>query len=116
MLSECISPKITGSLYSIRLPSLVCDFFEVTTTIGEGSGELLNRLPAGSQELILADAGYCSVAGIDYVRQHGADVLIRVNPQSFVAYSAYGRRIALLPQLRTLSKAGQFGEWPRMAV
>jgi Transposase DDE domain len=98
-------------LYSIRLPSLVCDFFEVKATIGEGSGESLNRLPVGPHELILADAGYCSVAGIEYVWQHGADVLVRVNPQSFVAYSAYGRRISLLPRLRTLSKVGQFGEW-----
>jgi len=105
----------TGSqcriLYSIRLPSLVCDFFEVTATIGEGSGESLNRLPVGPHELILADAGYCSIAGIEYVWQHGADVLVRVNPQSFVAYSACGRRISLLPRLRTLSKAGQFAEW-----
>jgi hypothetical protein len=98
-------------LYSIGLPSLVCDFFEVTATIGEGSGESLNRLPVNPHELILADAGYCSVAGIEYVRQHGADVLVRVNPQSFVAYSAYGRRIPLLSRLRTLSKVGQFGEW-----
>jgi hypothetical protein len=105
----------TGSqwriLYSIRLPSLVCDFFEVTTTIGEGSGESLNRLPVGPHELILADAGYCSVAGIEYVWQHGADVLVRVNPQSFVAYSTCGRRISLLQRLRTLSKVGQLGEW-----
>jgi hypothetical protein len=109
-------PGKTGSqwriLYSIRLPSLVCDFFEVTATIGEGSGESLNRLPMRPHELILADAGYCSVAGIEYVWQHGADVLVRVNPQSFVAYSACGRRIALLPRLRTLSKVGEFGEWP----
>jgi Transposase DDE domain len=108
-------PSKTGSqwriLYSIRLPRLVCDFFEVTATIGEGSGESLNRLPVGPRDLILADAGYCSVAGIEYVWQHGADVLVRVNPQSFVAYSAYGRRISLLPRLRTLSKVGQFGEW-----
>ncbi len=108
-------PGKTGSqwriLYSIRVPSLLCDFFEVTATIGEGSGESLNRLPVGPQELILADAGYCSVAGIEYVWKHGADVLVRVNPQSFVAYSAYGRRFSLLPRLRTLSKVGQFGEW-----
>ena len=45
-------------------------------------------------------------------RRHGADVLVRVNPQSFVAYSAYGRRISLLPRLRTLLKVGQVGEWP----
>src|ERR1700730_11705804 len=108
-------PGKTGSqwriLYSIRLPSLMCDFFEVTPTIGEGCGESLNRLPVGPHELILADAGYCSVAGIEYICRHGADVLVRVNPQSFVAYSASGRRILLLPRLRTLSKAGQFGEW-----
>ncbi len=108
-------PGKTGSqwriLYSIRLPSLVCDFFEVTATMGEGSGESLNRLPVGPHELILADAGYCSIAGIEYVWQHGADVLVRVNPQSFVAYSACGRRISLLARLRTLSRVGQVGEW-----
>ena len=108
-------PGKTGSqwriLYSIRLPSLACDFFEVTATIGEGSGESLNRLPVGPHELILADAGYCSVAGIEYVWQQGADVLVRVNPQSFVAYSTSGRRISLLQRLRTLSQVGQFGEW-----
>jgi hypothetical protein len=108
-------PGKTGSqwriLYSIRLPSLVCDFFEVTTTIGEGCGESLNRLPVGRHELILADAAYCSIAGIEYVWQRGADVLVRVNPQSFVAYSAHGRRISLLPRLCTLSKVGQSGEW-----
>ena len=65
----------------------MCDFFEVTATIGEGSGESLSRLPVGPHELILADAGYCSVAGIEYVWQQGADVLVRVNPQTFVAYS-----------------------------
>ena len=83
----------------------------MTATIGAGSGESLNRLPVGPHELILADAGYCSVAGIEYVWQHGADVLVRINPQTFVAYSAYGRRISLLPRLRTLLKVGQFGEW-----
>jgi len=118
-------PGKTGSqwriLYSIRLPSLVCDFFEVMATIGEGSGESLNRLPVSPHELILADAGYCSIAGIEYVWQHGADVLVRVNPQSFVAYAASGRRISLLPRLRTLSKVGQLGvadclAWSRFSV
>lgn len=71
----------------------------------------MNRLPVVPHELILADAGYCSIAGIEYVLQRGADVLIRVNPQSFVAYSSHGRRISLLPRLQTLSKAGQYGEW-----
>jgi Transposase DDE domain len=108
-------PGKTGSqwriLYGLRLPSLLCDFFEVTATIGARSGESLNRLPVGPHELILADAGYCSVAGIEYVWQHGADILVRINPQTFVAYSASSRRISLLPRLRTLSRVGQVGEW-----
>ena len=108
-------PGKTGSqwriLYSIRLSSLECDFFEVTATIGEGSGESLCRLPVIQQELILADAGYCSVAGIEYVWQKGADALVRVNPQSFVAYSVCGKRICLLSRLRSLSKVGRLGEW-----
>jgi hypothetical protein len=108
-------PGKTGSqwriLYGLRLPSLLCDFFEMTATIGARSGESLNRLPVGPHELILADAGYCSVAGIEYVWQHGADILVRINPQTFVAYSASSRRISLLPRLRTLSGVGQVGEW-----
>jgi hypothetical protein len=98
-------------LYSLQLPSLICDFLEVTASGGEGNGESLNRLPVGRQELILADAGYCSIAGIEYVQKRGADVLVRVNPQAFVAYSSQGKRFTLSTQLRRLSKAGQVGEW-----
>jgi hypothetical protein len=105
-------PGRTGSqwriLYSIQLPSLRCDYFDVTATCGEGSGESLNRLPVLPHELILADAGYCSITGIEHVQP---EVLVRVNPQSFVAYSPNGRRISLLPRLRTLAKEGQYGEW-----
>ena len=84
----------------------MCDFFEVTAAIGEGSGESLNRLPVGPHELILADAGYCSIAGIEYVWQHGADVLVRVNPQSFVAYSAYG---SVSPSFRDYAPCPRWG-------
>ncbi len=108
-------PGKTGSqwriLYSLQLPSLMCDFLEVTASDGEGNGESLNRLSVARHELILADAGYCSVAGIEYVQQRGADVLVRVNPQAFVAYSHLGKRFALLTRLRGLSQTGQVGEW-----
>jgi hypothetical protein len=62
---------------------------EIAITIGEGSEESLSRLPVGPHELILADVGYWSVVGIEYVRQHSADVLVRVDPQSFVFYSTH---------------------------
>ncbi len=78
-------PGKTGSqwrsFYSLQLPSLMCDFVEVTTSRGEGNGESLNRLSVARHELILADAGYCSIAGIEHVWQGGGDVLFRINPQ-----------------------------------
>ncbi len=69
-------PGRTGSqwriLYSLQLPNLRCDYFEVTATLGEGSGESLNRLSVHPQEIILADAGYCSISGIEHVHRRGA--------------------------------------------
>ena len=71
-----------------------------------------NRLPVGPHEQIVADAGYCSVAGVEYVHHRGADVLVRINPQSFVAFSAKGARVALSARLQGLSRAGRTGQWP----
>ena len=111
-------PGKTGSqwriLYSIRLPSLVCDFFEVTATIGEGTGESFSRLPVGPHELIVADAGYCSIAGIEYVQQHGADVLVRVNPQSFRRVLRTGQTHLSSSTIANTAHSravGQSGEW-----
>jgi hypothetical protein len=108
-------PGKTGSqwriLYSLHLPALNCDFFEIGATEGEGTGESFRRLPIGPQELVLGDAGYWSTAGIEFVRSRKADVLVRVNPQSFVAYGPQGRRVGLLSRLRTIRQAGEIGEW-----
>ena len=109
-------PSKTGSqwriLYSIQLPDLVCDFFEMTSTRGQGNGESFRRLPVRPGELIIGDAGYWSAAGIEFVQQRDADVLVRVNPQSFVAFSPADKRVELLSLVRTLSQPGQIGEWP----
>ena len=109
-------PGKTGSqwriLYSIQLPALVCDFFDMTSTRGQGNGESFRRLPVRPGELIVGDAGYWSGAGIESVQQRGADVLVRVNPQTFVAESPAGKRVDLLGLVGTLSQSGQVGEWP----
>jgi hypothetical protein len=53
-------PGKTGSqwriLYTIGLPELECDFFEMTAAEGAGNGESLTRIPAKRGELILGDA------------------------------------------------------------
>ena len=66
--------------------------------------------PIEAQELVLGDAGYWSTAGIEFVRSRKADVLVRVNPQSFLAYGPQGRRVALLSRLRAIRQPGEIGE------
>jgi len=108
-------PGKTGSqwrlLYSLQLPSLECDFFDLTSDTGPGTGESLARVPLQRGDLVLADAGYCSVAGVDAVVQHGADVVVRVNPHRLPLHGPTGLRISLLTRLRELTKPGQAGEW-----
>src|ERR1700690_729053 len=109
-------PGKTGSqwrvLYSLQLPDLACDFFQISPAEGAGNGESFTRLPVRKGDLILGDAAYCSAGGIRSVCQSGGDVLVRVNPSTFVAYSVQGRRLGLLTRLRGLSEAGLIGDWP----
>jgi hypothetical protein len=109
-------PGKTGSqwrmLYSLQLPSLECDFFDLTSDTGPGTGETLARLPVLRNDLVLADAGYCSVSGIYAVKQQEADIVVRINPTNFPFYGPTGRKRSLLTRLRRISKPGQTGEWP----
>lgn len=111
-------PGKTGSqwrvVYSMRLPDLRCDYFDVTATSGSGTGESLTRVPVAKGDLILADAGYCSSAGIQSVAGQGGDVLLRINPQTFRAIGERGRSFELLSRLRKLHAAGDIGQWQVM--
>src|SRR6516165_1935158 len=108
-------PGKTGSqwriLYSLQLPGLGCDFFDISATEGEGTGESFRRVPLGQQDLVLGDAAYWSTAAIEFVQSRRADVLVRVNPQTFVAYGARGHRLGLLARLRSIREPGQIGDW-----
>jgi hypothetical protein len=108
-------PGKTGSqwriLYSIQLPELRCDFFELTPTVGAGNGESFARVPVGKGDLLLGDAGYGSAPGIESVVARGGDVLVRINPQALVLEDRQGRNFPLLRKLQELKAAGQVGEW-----
>lgn len=108
-------PGKTGSqwriVYGIRLPDLRCDYFELTASSGRGTGETLTRVPVMPDDLILADAGYCSMAGIQSVARRGAAVVVRINPQNFPAQDGRGRSFGLLQHLQTLSTAGATAAW-----
>jgi len=93
--------------YVLQLPSLTCDFFEVTDP---GGGETYKRLPVEQGDLILADRGYAHRAGVAHVMDAGGDVLVRLNGTNFPLMD--GERAVNLPQyLRSLS-GFEPGEWP----
>jgi hypothetical protein len=92
--------------YSIRLPELICDHYELTG--GEG-GEKLGRFHFIKGDLVLADRGYSHRAGAARVLDSGADLLLRWAP-STLPVQAGGKAFDLLGALRRLPGLG-VGEW-----
>lgn len=93
--------------YSIRLPELVCDHYELTDNTG---GEKLGRFHFTKDDLILADRGYSHRAGAAKVLDRGAALLLRWNPAVLPVQAVGAKEFDLLGELRRLPKRGA-GEW-----
>jgi uncharacterized protein YegP (UPF0339 family) len=104
-------PGATGSSwrlhYSIRLPELICDHYELTDLHG---GESLGRFEFHEKELILADRGYCHWAGAAKVIDSGAHILMRWHTKSFPLYDGDCKPLNVLKHVSHLSKRTA-GEW-----
>jgi len=109
-------PGPTGSQwrihYSLRLPSLECDHFVLTSTRGAGTAEGFANFPFQARELVLADAGYSHPRGIQVIREHGAEVCVRLNPHALPLYNEAGERLHLPTTLAALDRVGEAAEWP----
>ncbi len=99
-------PGQSGSLwrihYSVRLPSLCCDFFRVT---GPGSGEPLTQFPIRAGDHVLADRCYARAPGIVHVASAGGYVAVRVNTPALALETADGEPLDLLAHVRSLRRA-----------
>lgn len=108
-------PGKTGSQwrihYSLRLPTLECDHFDLTSTRGVGAGERFGRFRFRVGELVLADAGYCHPAGIAAVVAARADVCVRLSPRSLPVFDPQHKPFPLLKRLARLRKAGALADW-----
>jgi hypothetical protein len=93
--------------YSVRLPELTCDHYELTDAQG---GEKLGRYEFAPGELVLVDRGYSHRAGVAHLLEAGAEVVGRWNPGGFPLEDLHGRSLEPLPRLRPL-KDQQIGEW-----
>jgi hypothetical protein len=93
--------------YTVRLPTLACDFVSVTSVRG---GETLCRIPVRPGEVILADRGYSHRGGVAWVLSQGAHVIVRHQGANFPLLQLKGGNFELLPKLRGLS-GHQPGGW-----
>jgi hypothetical protein len=95
--------------YSIRLPEMRCDFYELTDVRG---GETYKRLPVERGDIILADRGYCHREGVAHVLLSQGDAIVRLSSTGFPLLKPEGdERVVVLPMLRSL-KGCQPGSWP----
>jgi Transposase DDE domain len=93
--------------YSLRLPELDCDHFELTDL---HAGESFKRWQAAPKEVLLADRAYARREALGALVAQGVQVVVRSNGRSFPLVDAQGQRFKLKPHLRKL-KVGQVQEW-----
>lgn len=109
-------PGKTGSQwrihYSLRLPTLECDQFDLASTRGAGTAEGLGRFRFQAGELVLADAGYCHPADIAAVVAAQADLCIRLSPHGLPLWDENDKPLPLLQRLARLRKPGDRDGWP----
>ena len=108
-------PGKTGSLwrihYSVTLPTLSCDFFKLTETQGQGTGESFFQFSIKKGEYIIADRGYSTAPGIHHVASKKAYVMVRVNTQSLILHTLKGDPFPLLENVRGIRNAGTVRSW-----
>jgi hypothetical protein len=87
--------------YVLSLPTLTCDFAEVTDA---GGGETYTRVPVLPGDIILGDRGYCHREGVAHVIEQGGDVVVRLNSNSFPLLDTEGTPLDLLATMRSLEE------------
>jgi hypothetical protein len=101
-LSDCFHPSRCQSTGYERI-----QYWRSTA----GNGESLTRIPVQSGEFILGDAIYGGLPGLLAIKQKKADVLIRVNPVTFVAFGPGKRRFPLLKRVTQIAQSGKVRAW-----
>jgi hypothetical protein len=97
--------------YSLRWPSLQCDYFKLSPVEGKGTGESLRQFPMARGEHILADRGYCHASGIHFTAEQNSYVAVRLNPDGIVLQAPAGDPFNLLQKLKPIQRSGQVAVW-----
>ncbi len=97
--------------YSMTLPSLACNFFKLMSARGKGSAETLEHFPVHPGDYILADHGYSTVKGLEYVVRAGGYVTVRLNAGTLHFEEKPGIPFNLLSAVESITCIGEVGEW-----
>lgn len=108
-------PGKTGSQwrihYSLRVPSLSCDYFELTGVEGSGTGESFKKFPLVKNDCLIGDRGFSTIQGLAYVSDCKAYLLCRLNTSSLSFYTQDDREFHLLKQVKKIKEAGEPHQW-----
>jgi hypothetical protein len=102
--TDISEPGATGSCwrvhYSLRLPQLSCDGFELSSY---EKGETFKRWNIGADEVVLADRAYSHRGPIGELIKSDAKVVVRLNTGLFPLTHKTGKPMNLLKELQGLS-------------
>lgn len=101
--------------YSMRLPSLTCDFFKVTAMEGDGSEESLTQFPVHKGDCLLAERVPATVDGLRHATGAGGQVIMRLGLPALSLRSLDDQPFDWLAALESL-QYGTIGSWPVQAV
>lgn len=93
--------------YAIRLPSMTCEEFKVTSP---KQGESLKHFSVKPGDVCVVDRAYVYRGQIAYVVGKGGDVVARTGLSNLPTYDTRGRPFNVLARIRRL-RNGQVGDW-----
>ena len=93
--------------YAIRLPSMTCEEFTVTSP---KQGESLKHFSVKPGDICVVDRAYAYRGQIAHVVGNGGEVVARTGLSNLPTYDSRGRPFNVLAHLRKL-KNGQVGDW-----
>lgn len=109
--TEVTEPGATGSNwrvhYSLRLPELMCDHFEVSDY---RQGESFKRWHFGPDEVALADRAYSHREALAALMDEGTQFIVRLNSRLFALENRQGHRIDLVKLVDRLA-VGRAAAW-----
>lgn len=109
-------PGKTGSQwrlhYSLCLPELCCDHFELSPATGVGTGENFSHFKVKPGDYILADRGYSLNSGLSFIIKNKAYATVRWHSRTLPLYNDDGSAFDLSGRLQDIRQAGQMACWP----